>query len=722
MARYEVAVVSERIKSGMNDLEDVVRGYFERSLTSSDAARLMDATCLLQYATVARLRGSLALPVDELRNVRVGLQLRAKELFAAASSPTQKCFALDLSAFAQLAPEPGSETPPNLDPVFADWNEIVKLVDQAPLFPVTELADRLTQWVTFLVDHPSYEALMERLDEAVGRRTGRFAVANNCANRARQLSKAKRLVQAIRELNRAKIDWFAAETLPLALGCLMLASRHYSSLGLVYASKYYALATSYLALPSDDTTVKWLIARGLFMAADCDYEAGSWLQAISLLRSAQVAQSHYVGKDLGNDDEDRHRLLLYGSIIYAIGQKQGAELRGRVEQLTADWPDLDVLQESVAKAEETFLAQCSPGGAAPTGFFRGPFSECGAVQAFVWTALGITWRVTWATHPELNLAAEQFIAVAQIVACDLARTDLYVIPSQVHIELELDPARSSVEIERLPSNKGSTWKLYVPAGQHTPQRHAEDVAAVIAVLHEQSLRPEQWPVMTALGSEGLFQNTMVGNLYSSVYSAINPIPSLEQPAQADARFEGISWRTLTHHDLGWNEAIVEEYDASRVPELLARRYEVGLKTSRLTLPRLLADAGVRSTLLALRADGWLDWQILSAISAIATAWRVAEKGMQLFQPDGVRLANEFMSNEERAEWAPVPLEEFTPEHLRMQLDANLLSTFRMMGLSSRQQTPDFGALREFAKVKLRYFKDDLPHNDPFNTDATGGTP
>jgi hypothetical protein len=536
MARYEIAVVSERIKSSMSGLDDDIRGFFSRALSSSDPTRLIDANCLLQYATVANLRGTTQVTVDELKEVRVKLQQRAKQLLDDAESATELCVALDLAANVQVAMEPGLRTPPDPAPAFQLWNRIADLVDRAPLFPLQELTDRLVQWLPLLVDRPEYEPLMAKLDAAVAQRTGRFAAANNCAARAKRLSEDGRLVQAIRELNRAKIDWFSSETLPLALGSMLLVARHYSSLGLVFAAKYYALAVAYLALPGDNQRVKPLIARSLFLAAECDYTSGAWLQALSLLRAAQVGQAHYVSKELEDDDSDLRRLLLYGAIIYGVSEHAAPAIRDQVAELTKDWPDLDALKAGAAKAEATFIKESADGREARTTFFRAPFSECGEHQTLEWSALGLEWIVTWKTGRDLNLAAEQFIAVAQIVTCDLVRSDLYIVPSRVRVEIVAGPTNTHVEAERLHDNTMSHWRVTIPSGPPTADRHLEDVAVVAQILHEQSLRSDKWPVFEALGKEGLFQNTMVGTHYSTVYSAVNAMPVLIAPTNPTAAF------------------------------------------------------------------------------------------------------------------------------------------------------------------------------------------
>lgn len=134
---------------------------------------------------------------------------------------------------------------------------------------------------------------------------------------------------------------------------------------------------------------------------------------------------------------------------------------------------------------------------------------------------------------------------------------------------------------------------------------------------------------------------------------------------------------------------------------------------RLTLKRLLANPEAHATLLALRGEGWLDWQLLSAISGVATAWRVGAKGLRLDQEAGMKEAAFFMRNEEQAEWQEVPLREFSREVLERQLEVNMISSLQLMKLTNRQFTPNFAGLKAFARTKLRYFEDDMEHANPF---------
>jgi hypothetical protein len=81
-------------------------------------------------------------------------------------------------------------------------------------------------------------------------------------------------------------------------------------------------------------------------------------------------------------------------------------------------------------------------------------------------------------------------------------------------------------------------------------------------------------------------------------------------------------------------------------------------------------------------------------------------------PDEFRMrAEKYVRDEENASWRQVPVGAFTREGLQMQMSVNILSTLRGAGLVCRQRTPNKAAILQFVRHKMRYFDDDLPHDD-----------
>ena len=97
--------------------------------------------------------------------------------------------------------------------------------------------------MTFLIgDSPRYDDLTHKLDQLLSERHGDFIAAQKCKDRSLEFYKHGKILKAINQLHRSKVKWFAEETLRGSLLSILQISQWYHELGLLYASKYYALA------------------------------------------------------------------------------------------------------------------------------------------------------------------------------------------------------------------------------------------------------------------------------------------------------------------------------------------------------------------------------------------------------------------------------------------------------------------------------------------------
>jgi hypothetical protein len=96
----------------------------------------------------------------------------------------------------------------DIDHGMASLLELVRLLPQAPLFPVASPA-RLFDMVTpALVDHPLYLSVRSGLDEATSRQAGEASTASRCRTRAMALYKIGKRLAALRELHEAMVEWW----------------------------------------------------------------------------------------------------------------------------------------------------------------------------------------------------------------------------------------------------------------------------------------------------------------------------------------------------------------------------------------------------------------------------------------------------------------------------------------------------------------------------------
>lgn len=114
----------------------------------------------------------------------------------------------------------------------------------------------------------------------------------------------------------------------------------------------------------------------------------------------------------------------------------------------------------------------------------------------------------------------------------------------------------------------------------------------------------------------------------------------------------------------------------------------------------------------LRDEGWLDWQILSALASITIIYRLRQQGINDVQILFEKLSEQIFI-EESEDDVVIPTSEFSEENFKLSLNTGLLSTVRIWGLEVHQDTPDFTAIKDFLDIRYNNRTDDIDHEDYF---------
>ena len=332
-ARYELVVATFRGTGAFRPIDNVARVYLDESLSESEPAHLLDASALLMYANTAVRAGLSALSPDELRDWNACLTSRIQNLVTH-EMPHRRASLLFALGHLGLHPKPTEATIQHLSDeaqvlkheqrsgqpfssadvplpdmltdvslTLSAWTELMGNLEETPLFPVQSLADllHLPQLLSLWSNHAEWRELLDRVDEVIGERSGKSALAARARDRAMMLLQAGRRLDALEEFHRAKVDWWSGETVRGALLAMIFIARLYLELRLPQASKSHALAVAYVAAAKGDEDLADLVPAGLFMAADADFAAGAWYSATEMYQLALMAQ-HAYSKD-GIDSE-----------------------------------------------------------------------------------------------------------------------------------------------------------------------------------------------------------------------------------------------------------------------------------------------------------------------------------------------------------------------------------------------------------------------------------
>jgi hypothetical protein len=742
-ALYEATVLRLRGLGTLIGQEERLRQYFAAIPQLEKVADLEDTEALLAYLLPASRLGFVHLTGPELQAWHGALASRLDERLVDAEKHARKnarCALLEVRGHLALLRrfEQGKM---DIEGTLSYWNQLAHLAKEAPLFPLERFADRLTEYARYFGAHPAYEPLTRIVDALLTERFGGFKVAEQCLGRARAFRKAGDLPRAMAQLHRAKVDWFAEETLGKSLFALNWLSEAYKEQGLFFAAKYYALAAAYLALQTEDPHLKPIVARSLESAAACDYGTGAWHGFLELAEVCLTCHWQFAPEpdaDLDNPAGLLQRLLFHLSLLLLTTKRlyPGGEpfARERCTRLVEQVGLGDVLEEGQALAEKAW-ADKNPSElwkAIEEQLAGAPWSDAGAVRQAGWKAHGVTWRARWTNDYETTLAAEEFLAALQVVLSDLAGEDLCLMSSTLHFSIRLaaDDGRSresgykGFDIDFEHSNEERYAQVTLP-----PYRHFRDglltyedlqvgaLTITSQLLAEVSLLPTQQfqRLLQDRFAHGLTSKLHIGASYARCLCTFVSRVEFEASAR-NTRTELTAPSPFISHFplvLPWCGGPGPGYDPENARAALENRYRRFARPIARTVKRLAREPAFQATLAQLRAEGWKDWHLLSTVFHVTVNYRLNQRRIILSPAAEEEATRRLLSQPEPEDAPPVPVAEYATEKLRQQLKMYMASFAHTFGLELHQLAPDLPALEDFLAHRYHFWSDDVAHEDPF---------
>jgi hypothetical protein len=727
-ATYEICVAALRGLDDLTSRKGLVVEYFEKLSTFQELSELRDASVLLSYCSTAAASGHFEMSGAELHALTVALIRMLDEKLSTNPSPARKCELLEIRGSAESLMFRHGEKP-RLDPagMFAYWRKMLKIVPNAPLFPLDQFADVLTALAPYFSDDPRFATLAERTDVLVEKRTGAAHAAEKCRDRAVALLKSGKILLAIRQLHVAKIKWFAAETLRGTVLSMITIADCYLRLGLVYAAKQYSSAAARLVLQSHDDEIKELAATALRRHFDACYLAGEWFTCLSFANL--VFASHNVFEtnlyDL-EEHEDVRNVLYHLTVIRLFARKELQEISAEANRMATEWqvdPDTaERLSELLEEAGRYWQQHSSDQlkESAEESLFGRPFSDVGRVRKIEWRALGVRWVIEFENERETVAVCEELLSTLQVLIADLGTSDLLLLPTKVFIEANLTTA-SELQVEALPSNDEAKWKVGLPRAWLDPNRDNSETSTQFVALASSVLG--QASALSSSEFRARLGQALKAGLFDKI-AAVRPTTELylelnsEADYQRDVRF---SLKPLFEN----SEFLVREIDELATPtsdgigytkekslEHIANRYRRAIRPIRHTLPRLVADADVRPRLRALKERGHKDWEIILLVANMAMNYRANLNGADS-PAEMQKRSSELMSAEESEDSTPIPPSYFTEREMAFQLLVVASSMAKTWGLHYHRQTPDFAAMRRLLEMRYHILEDDIEHEEIF---------
>ncbi|MCY4449415.1 MAG: hypothetical protein OXE02_11315 [Chloroflexi bacterium] len=761
-ARYELVVATLRGTGAFRPIDDVARVYLDESLSESEPARLLDASTLLMYANTAVQSGLSSLMPTEIGHWNDCLTSRIQGIvtYATPNRRASLLFTLGylglhpkltkaimqrLSHEAQvvkneeLSSEPSNWADVPLPDMLTDvsltlsaWTELMGNLEETPLFPIQSLADllHLPQLLSLWSSHAEWRGLLDQVDEAIGQRSGKSALAARARDRALMLLNAGRRLDALEEFHRAKIDWWSGDTVRGSLLAMIIIARLYLELRLPQASKSYALAVAHIASSRGDEEHADLIPAGLLMAATADLAAGAWCSAVELYALGLLAQDEIIEDGIDwEKHEDIKDAFTNLACVSACARTVAPELASSIDSITERLGVRTIIEDitnAFSAKDPSFWESFSSSELAAR-----PFADLGKIRYIRFSALGTDWTLATTNDIESVRIAERFAAAAQVMLAALAKNDLCLVETRINVRIENRQhawVSYSKPIESLPSNDDREWVVRLAPSEASPNASwkgtdIELTTMLAMILREASLLPEADFSASLDGTfeRGLGHKLFPGRPYDELAAAFTvDAESAIQRGLYNTPWECRNGSFATCAELRWQDGPGPTYSPDKASELLETRYQNLAKNLRITLVRLASSEEFLSFTEALRKEGWRDWHIMTAAFNIVRNYRLLGSNLHLLSEETREEIMRAAFEPESPTAVPVPIGLFTPDAMNFHRRGAMLSLVKLWGLECKQQTPDIAGIERLLARRYGYWDDDVPHEEPFSKGRTSG--
>lgn len=757
-ALYECVAGNIRGLGDLTPVDDRAAEYLDDALAASEPQVLADAATVLMYVCGALARGRTGHSAQALRTWNAGLAQRVEELLETDPPPGATCVLLDTLGWLRLQPdvvaanETGHEyvigeeitemTPeerweaissgeaapvnvPLVDPSGAieAYAKLVRVLPDAPLFPVEMLSKALSLFAPTLVDVQEYDRVVNTIDARLATTSGEAAAADNALDRCQALVKANRPVAALKQLHQARNALFSGDA-RYQLGQATLAtSVAYRDLGLYMAAKSYALAASYLA----DDTDPARHSIGLAYAAFADYHQGAWCSAAHL--DCEALRSHRLLAERPMDF-DQHGWLSGAFFeltqVRSLARKAGDPHRADVERAVArDGLDqfLDELLEVALGGQSPWWESLDLGdhvARVVEDLGRPPFDDTTEIRRVRFECLGVTWTVVFRNRYADVAVGERFAAALQIVLAHLADDDLNLLPMSRTVYVTALPTGAEFNAHALESTpEESRLSVSLPAvGRLTTDSvndHARKTMAAVttAIVEVSTLDDDQLQRVLVAGAEDqLLSSICFAVPYDVLWRSAVAETSFEgRPRSAEPLFDPVASAAESHAVLAARTTPSPGYDPEKSMAEIKHRYTDLPPRMKPTLDALRRDVDFADVVATLRGEGWKDWQILIAVHNVAKSARHTFTASAATRAERKAMVDKFMAPEPDDD--PISPSSFTVDSLRQALSmASASSAMNVWGLRLRPQTPPGGVL-ELLRSRYGWADDDVEHDDPF---------
>ncbi|MEZ2442814.1 hypothetical protein AB6805_13915 [Chitinophaga sp. RCC_12] len=719
-AIYEKFVASLVGLKDVTDQEENIKNYFSDFSSFLELPDLEDAQVLYSFSATATMAGALSLPVKYFNGLAGEIEKVLSKRFRESHNVDVKAALLEIQAnftFQDLRSKSPLAT--RIERYVAKLKQIIKLLPRTNYYSVETLSDRVDKFISIILDGGAQLGELETIPNLIApvlaKYGGKELVAQKLRTRAIQYLKHKETYKAIDCLHELKIKWFNSDSIEGSIYSCFLLADTYRSVDLYYAAKYYGLIGAFIAFKHDPVQLHKQVLRGLSIASDCDYASGGWLSYVDFLDLLIV--THYsMTKDFNVfDHDDMHRILYYPALIMHCAEQYFPQVVPALKERYNCWgfitEEIKELQGQVANKFDKVALEKS----LEEQIYGRIFNDVGESRTVIFNGLGCNWKFRYSNDWETNGLAEELIAVFQILMFDFSETELYIIPTDVQINISLtDNERPSWN--EIDSNTDIQWNFKIPRLDLTSLDSIRDHAiryfvAAQEIIRSVSLLPiEKYKkiIEIKLKREDILGKVSFGRPYFDLYKEFVSEDSFSTKWKNLNNAVQIEEGSIqVNNNLAWRSKKAPIYSRDKEIKAINKRIDGCKRALSISMPQLLGSDKVKHLVGLLKDEGWLEWQILYAITMLWVNHKAQPYYRELHTyEDMQKFASQKLFADEREWYVPFDENILDKERLSQELSTIIPVTFLpSFDLEYRGRTPNGSAIVALLKDRFAFFED-----------------
>ncbi|UCS93287.1 hypothetical protein KZP23_22000 [Echinicola marina] len=731
---YENLDVRKRPDGSLLGFEEDIRYYFSDFIVFKTAIDIENAHNIISLVFVASKNEKSLIGEDELRGWFVQLFKKINQKLLIEKEISEKCNLLEQKGTFLL----GINRVRNKGKTefIQYFNEILTLVEQAPLFKLSQFGDRIEKYIKMQLNIDpedkmgiivSLEDFSESLFPLVEKREGKVKLAQTQVKRGcsyLSTTVPKNLLRALDYFHKAKDNYLQEDTIEGYILALLNIAQLYNSIGMHFAAKNYALAAFRMS------TNEELIKRtedSLVLLFYSDFKQGSWFNALNIY-------SQYIHLRLDSnfdqaDSEGEKRATLDTAFMLYVMNRSSHQFKYLIENYVRhlDYVGEDIIKPIQERISVELQSEDTYNRAIERHIDDFPLNDAGKECKVRFYALGSLWCISFDNTHQVRSVAEEYISAIQTVLAEIALSDadFHLLKSRIKIELTLSD--KYLPPEQLPSNEEINWKVFicfsdVTGAEKINQHSAFNMISLRLMLDNISVLPQT-------EFDKLFWKFFKESRLDSKQIAINLYQKIHRDIYIEKDFEAFQAPSFEREQLKlnfpkenkvmvWESSLSEKYDKVFSLGAIENRFNNIRKCTYLTLADLRKLPDFPALLNTLRSQGYKDWQILMNMQNFMINYKVQRFERKEFKSELEYVEHiqkkmlEYMNMDEKDCYVQFPLKAFQSKEFMEQFNISLIAVLKTYGLETKSMTPNFKAIKEFLDVRFNLSNDDYNENNP----------